>query len=120
MRLSRSPHVQMVGNCVNCRKNLYDDKGKILRDRLGDETSRKSLGCDSCPLDGYDNFKYMPRVNELIRDYAECHNPNIGRFTYPYDVAPRKNPLFIRLGFRLIEHGLADRDVEGDNLDGDS
>ena len=116
----RSPHVQMVGNCENCRKNLYDDKGKILRERFDSERTREALGCDSCPNDGLDNFEFMPRIYDLIGDYEDCYNPNIGRFTYPYDVAPRKNPLFIRLGFRLIEHGLADKDVEGDNLDGDS
>ena len=37
--------------------------------------------------------------------YGECSNGMV-RFTYPYDIAPANNPLFIRVVFNLIDSAL--------------
>jgi hypothetical protein len=53
----------------------------------------------------------MARPYELIEMYQQCTINGVGRTTWPFDPAPRRNPLIVQNTFGLIEKLMADDDL---------
>ena len=96
-----SPEIEKKGSCKLCRR--YVGEGAQRRERFPNEQDRRSLGCETCDLDGSDGFAFLPRVTDLLDLHYQCSTPGLGRTIWPYDPSPRRNPLFIQYGFRVVE-----------------